>query len=153
MILSKGKVERFFRTVRDRFLSQELDLSSLDVLNKQFSLWVEEKYNAAVHSAIGMKPVDRFNMDNKRIRFLEPDRFNDELFYAEESRTVKKDNTFSFDAKRYEAPVDLRSKQIQIRFDRHHKDRIIVYYKNERTGEANLLDLYANAKLHQRRQS
>jgi putative transposase len=150
---AKGKVERFFRTVRDRFLTQELDLSSVEILNRQFSIWMEEKYNASVHSAIGMKPIDRFNMDARRIRFLEPGRFNDELFFAEETRTVKKDNTFSFCSIRYEAPVDLRGRKIQIRFDRFKKDRIVVYYKNERMGEAQTLDLFANANFHERRKS
>lgn len=148
---AKGKVERFFRTVRDQFLTEQLDLSSLDALNRQFSLWVEDKYNANVHSAIGMKPVDRFNLDAKRIRFLEPGQFNDELFFAEESRMVKKDNTFSFASVRYEAPVDLRDKKIQIRFDRMKKDKIIVYYKNNRMGQANTLDLFANAQLRRRK--
>jgi hypothetical protein len=43
---AKGKIERYFRTVRDQFLSRELDLSSLEALNRQFTQWVEEQYNA-----------------------------------------------------------------------------------------------------------
>ncbi len=31
---SKGKIERFFRTLRDQFLSRQLDLSSLKALKK-----------------------------------------------------------------------------------------------------------------------
>ena len=57
---AKGKIERFFRTVRDRFLTQKLDLSSLDALNRQFRDWVEGDYNAREHSTLKMKPVDRF---------------------------------------------------------------------------------------------
>ena len=37
---AKGKIERFFRTVRDGFLLRELDLSSLACLNSQFQEWV-----------------------------------------------------------------------------------------------------------------
>jgi len=51
---AKGKIERFFRTVRARFLARELDLSSLEALNRQFTLWVEEDYNCRVHSTLGM---------------------------------------------------------------------------------------------------
>jgi len=147
---AKGKVERFFRTVRETFLSRQLDLSSLDTLNRQFTAWVEDEYNAARHSAIGMRPIDRFGLDLKRIRFLQPDRFNDELFYAEDTRSVKKDNTFSVDNVRYEAPADLRDKKIVIRYDRLRKDRIIVFYKNQRIGEATLLNLITNGKLKRR---
>ena len=149
---AKGKIERFFRTLRDRFLSLNLDLSSIDILNKQFTGWVENNYNAAPHSATGMKPIDRFAMDLKRIRFLPPNQANDELFYAEDSRKVKKDNTFSFNAMRYEAPLDLRNKTVQVRFDRFKKDKVMVYYKSQRMGQANELDLIANASLARRKE-
>ena len=39
---AKGKIERFFRRVRDQVLNQKLDLSSLEALNRQFTLWVEQ---------------------------------------------------------------------------------------------------------------
>jgi hypothetical protein len=144
---AKGKIERFYRTTRERFLSRILNLSSLDVLNKQFTLWVEDEYNAVTHSAIGLKPIDRFALDLKRIRFLPPSDVTDELFYDEDTRMVKKDNTFPFKNKRYEAPADLRQKQIVIRFDRARPVRIVVYYKEQRIGEAKVLDLIANGLL------
>jgi len=144
---AKGKIERFFRTLRDKFLAIELDLSSIEKLNRQFTQWVEESYNNQIHSAIGMKPIDRFGMDLKRIIYLSPNKVNDELFYVEEIRKVKKDNTFSFKSGRYEAPVDLRGREIQIRYDRHKLDRIVVYYKAERVGEAKVLDLISNGLL------
>jgi hypothetical protein len=50
---AKGKVERIFRTVREQFLSRTLDHSSLEALNRQFTHWVEEHYNAQVHSILG----------------------------------------------------------------------------------------------------
>jgi putative transposase len=144
---AKGKVERFFRTVRDKFLIRQLDLSSLDALNRQFTDWVENDYNAAEHSAIGMKPIDRFGLDLKRIRFLPPDQVNDELFFAEETRKVKKDNTFPFNNLRYEVCTDLRDKDIVIRFNKSKKDTVIVYYKNNRIGMAKPVDLIANGLL------
>ena len=144
---SKGKIERFFRTSRDQFLMRSLDLSSLAALNRQLNIWVEEEYNSKPHSALGMAPISRFALDTHQIRFLPPDQANDELFYAEEDRGVKKDNTFSFKSQRFEAPVDLREKTISIRFDRSNPGPVIVYYKNQRMGEALKLDLYANALL------
>jgi transposase InsO family protein len=144
---AKGKIERFFRRVRDQFLTRNLDLSSLETLNKQFTQWLEDEYNAVTHSALGMKPIDRFGLDLNRIRFLPPSESNDELFYAEETRTVKKDNTFSFKNCRYETPVDLSEKQIQIRYERSSCNRIVVYYKGQRLGEAKRLDLIANGLL------
>jgi hypothetical protein len=94
-----------------------------------------------------MKPIDRFALDLKRIRFLPPSQVSDELFYAEDTRRVKKDNTFSFKSTRYEAPVDIRDKEIQIRFNRSTFTPVVVYYKNQRLGEAKLLNLIANGLL------
>jgi transposase InsO family protein len=143
---AKGKIERFFRRVRDQFLVRKLDLSSLEALNRQFSHWVENDYNALPHDAIGMKPIDRFGIDLSRIRFLPPSQYNDELFYAEAVRKVKKDNTFSFHGRRYESSVDLRDKEIQLRYDRHRHDSaaVIIYHKGQRLGTARLLDAVAN---------
>ena len=146
---AKGKIERFFRRVRDQFLIQKLDLSSLEALNRQFTHWVERDYNATDHDAIAMKPLDRFGIDLTRVRFLAPSQHSDELFYAEATRKVKKDNTFSFSARRYETPVDLRDKEVQLRYDRRRSDigmsaAVIVYYKGQRMGAARLLDAVAN---------
>ena len=144
---AKGKVERFFRRVRGQFLSRNLDLSSLKELNRAFTDWAEKEYNASEHSAIGMKPIDRFGMDLNRIHFLEPSESTDELFYAEDTRKVKKDNTFSFKRVRYETPVDLAGKEITVRYERHKQTDIVVYYKGERMGTAKPLDAVANGLL------
>lgn len=148
---AKGKIERFYRNVRDNFLCKKLDLSSLETLNKQFITWLEDEYNSKVHSSIGMKPIDRFGLDLKRIRFLSPCENNDELFYTEEERDVKKDNTFSLKSIRFEAPADLREKTIQVRYDRHHFDKVIVFYKDQNLGPARNVDFIANGLIKRRR--
>jgi transposase InsO family protein len=141
---AKGKIERFFRTVRAQFLAMELDLSSLEALNRQFTRWVEEDYNCRVHGTLGMKPVDRFGIDRTRIRFLPPNQAGDELFYIEASRSVRPDNTFQINSTRYEAPADLHSRQIQVRYDRRKIDHPVVYYKGHRIGLARPVDFLAN---------
>jgi transposase InsO family protein len=142
---AKGKIERFFRTVREQFLSRALDLTSVEALNRQFIAWVEEQYNAQAHSVLGMTPLDRFALDRARVGYLPPNQANDELFFVEEERHVRADNTFSFKALRWEAPRHLPDRTIQIRFQR--KDpagRVVVFYKGERMGEARRLDPVAN---------
>jgi transposase InsO family protein len=142
---AKGKIERFFRTVRDQFLARDLDLGSLEALNRQFTQWVEEQYNAQVHSILGMSPLDRYALDRKWVRFLPPNEANDELFFVEEERHVRADNTFSFKSLRFEAPRHLPDRTIHIRFQRSQPiSRVVVYYKGERMGEARLLDAVAN---------
>jgi transposase InsO family protein len=152
---AKGKIERFFRRVRDQFLVRKLDLASLEILNRQFTHWVESDYNATEHDALGMKPIDRFGIDLARVRFLAPSEHNDELFFAEAVRKVKKDNTFSFLGQRYETPVDLRDKEIQLRYDRHRTDNaaVVIYHKGQRMGAARLLDAVANGLARRKEQS
>ena len=142
---AKGKVERFFRTVRDQFLIRQLDLSSLEALNRAFTEWVEEHYNAQLHSVLGMSPLDRYALDRKNVHFLPPNEANDELFFMEEERLVRADNTFAFQGRRFEAPRHLPDRTIQVRFERKNPARrLVVYYKGERMGEARLLNMIAN---------
>ena len=142
---AKGKIERFFRTVREQFLCRQLDLSGMEALNRQFTAWVEERYNAAKHSVLGMSPLDRFALDRRRIRYLPPDEAGEELFFAEDERVVKADNTFSFKGVRCEAPRHLPGRKVQVRYRRStpHR-RIVVYFQGERMGEARPLDPVAN---------
>ncbi|MEU1529800.1 integrase core domain-containing protein [Streptomyces fagopyri] len=51
----RGKVERFFRTVREQFLI-EVDtgkVTDLPTLNRLFTAWVEQDYRRRVHSETG----------------------------------------------------------------------------------------------------
>jgi hypothetical protein len=84
-------------------------------------------------------------LDRSRLHYLPPNQANDELFFVEEDRTVRADNTFSFKSLRWEAPRHLPDRTIQIRFQRSQPaSRVVVYYKGERMGEARLLDPIAN---------
>jgi putative transposase len=154
---AKGKIERFFRGFRDRFLTLHTSFSSLEALNRLTHQWVEEEYNAKHHSGIQMIPLDRFNLDRNRVQFLTDDAISAEVFFVEEDRKVSKTNVFSINSQRYECPVDLREKTVQVRFDRSRfdrtgagqttADRFIVYFNGQRMGEATRLNLHANARL------
>lgn len=75
------------------------------------------------------------------------DAYSAEVFFVEENRKVSKTNVFSINSQRYECPVDLREKTIQVRYDRMRHDRFVVYFDGHRMGEATVLNLYANAQL------
>ena len=59
---TKGKIERFFRTVRDQFLVELEDRDDLDLaeLNRLFGAWLEVVYHRRVHSETGQTPLARF---------------------------------------------------------------------------------------------
>ncbi|MCH7229125.1 DDE-type integrase/transposase/recombinase, partial [Haloferula sp. A504] len=144
---SKGKIERFFRTVRDQFLERNLDsISCLEELNEHFTRWVEDEYHTREHSTLGMRPLDRFGLDLGRIRHLQHCSFNEELFFLEATRKVRTDNTFHFQKIRYEAPRDLRGKTITIRYSRFigTSGHPIAYFEGERLGSASPVDFIDN---------
>ena len=142
---AKGKIERFFRGFRDRFLVQHTEFKSLEELNDKTHEWIENEYNHQKHSSIGMTPIDRFALDHVRISFLTDDEFTEEVFFVEETRKVSKTNLFSINSIKWECPVDLRDKKIQVRFDRNNKTHFIVYFNGNRMGEASPVNLVYNA--------
>jgi hypothetical protein len=148
---AKGKIERFFRGFRDRFLTQHITFQTLDELNDKTQKWIENDYNSKPHSGIQMVPTDRFNLDFDRVEFLTDDEYSAELFYIEESRKVSKTNVFSINSTQFECPVDLREQKIQVRYDRARRDCFIVYFADKRMGEATLLNLHNNANEHRQR--
>jgi len=143
---AKGKIERFFRGFRDRFLTQHTEYQSIEALNELTHQWIENDYNSQHHTGIQMKPIDRFNLDLSRIEFINDDHYSEEIFFIEETRNVSNTNTILINSTRYECPVDMRSKKVQVRYDRNTRNRFIIYYKDKRMGEAHLLNLHHNAK-------
>jgi len=148
---AKGKIERFFRGFRDRLLTQHTRFESLADLNAKTQAWIEDEYNSKHHAGIQMIPIDRFNLDHRRIQFLTDDETTAEVFFIEVDRKVSKTNVFSINNQKYECPVDLRQKTVQVRYDRSRMNRFIVYFAGKRMGEALLLNLLFNA--HQRREN
>ncbi|MCQ8836554.1 DDE-type integrase/transposase/recombinase [Streptomyces malaysiensis] len=58
----RGKIERFFRTVREQFLV-EVDtekVTDLAMLNRLFTAWVEQVYHRRAHSETGQQPLERW---------------------------------------------------------------------------------------------
>lgn len=133
---AKGKIERFFRGFRDRFLTRHTRFDSLDDLNRKTTRWVEDEYNTQPHSGIQMAPIDRFNLDIGRVRFLTDDEYTAEVFFIEVERKVSKTNVFSLLSCRFECPVDLREQTVQVRYDRARRDRFVVYFAGRRMGVA-----------------
>jgi transposase InsO family protein len=146
---AKGKVERFFLTVRTSFLNPLMEMEppkSLDELNRKFWRWGEEEYNQKKHSATGMPPVERWMASAHRVRLLKAG-CEDEAFLFETSRMVKKDGTFSLDGKTYETSWTLSGKKITVRHDPFRADRPRVRHEKNDYGAATLLDRNFNSRM------
>jgi len=127
---AKGKIERFFRTVRDGFLAGLRPASSLDVLNQTFHAWLHDQYNRAPHRGIdGKTPLDTFlaNAENHIRRlpsYIDPA----ELFCRKESRLVAKDGTFRVNNILYEAEEHLIGRRIDVLYDRDDASRKVKVF-------------------------
>jgi len=115
--LAKGKIERLFRTVRDRFLTP-LSCGTLpedlDALNRAFRSWTET-YHRTVHSAHRSTPLDRWLAGASRLRTIAPDEL-ERCFLFEVTRTIRKDGTFSIDGRRFETDWTLSGRRLPVRF-------------------------------------
>jgi transposase InsO family protein len=126
----KGKIERFFRTVRDGFLSGLRQVASLHDLNEAFHAWLHDQYNRAPHSSLeGKSPLDTFlaNADN-HLRRLPPHIEPAELFCRKESRLVARDGTFRVNNILYETEEQFIGRRVDVLYDRDDPSRKVKVY-------------------------
>jgi putative transposase len=140
---SKGKIERFFRTLQESFLA-ELSFepaTELEQLNNRLWSWIENTYHRRTHAALGGKsPLERFS--SVQLRPL-PENWQ-ALFYERIKRRVRLDATVSLEAQLWEVPVHLRGRQIELRRDPFEPSRIEVWYQGTLCGRATRCDKVLN---------
>ena len=102
----KGKIERWFRTVRSQFLTtlQPADTASLEALNRRLWAYVEGEYHHAPHRGLadGKTPLDQWGLAGGEVRYVDATVDLDDLFLFEAKRRVMKDRTVSLDGRLYE---------------------------------------------------
>jgi putative transposase len=131
---TKGKIERFFRTVRDQFLVEIDDGVQLPELNRLFSAWVEVVYHRRVHSETEQTPLARF--DTAGAPALPTPALVREAFLWSVERTVTKTATVSLYANSYEIDPALVGRKVELVFDPFDLTRIEVRYQQRPFGTA-----------------
>ncbi|MDQ3722671.1 MAG: DDE-type integrase/transposase/recombinase, partial [Actinomycetota bacterium] len=133
---TKGKIERFFRTVRDRFLVELEDRDDLDLgeLNRLFGAWLEVVYHCRVHSQTGQTPLARFAAAGTPV--LPAPELLREAFLWSETRMVAKTATVSLLGNDYEVDGALAGRRCQLLFDPFDLTSIEVRYQNRPFGLA-----------------
>lgn len=142
----KGKIERFFRTVRMQFLNQ-VHATSIDEMNQRLWAWVEGEYHLSPHRGIDNEtPLDRWAQVAARIKTVGPEIDLDDLFLWEVKRQVRTDRTVSLNGNLYEAPAELVRQNVTLRYDPGAPTSrpLQVWHKNARFGDAKPLDAQAN---------
>nr|WP_312883724.1 integrase core domain-containing protein [Paraburkholderia youngii] len=146
---AKGKLERWHRTLRERFLA-ELDathIRDMADLNARLWAWVEQVYHRRKHSALGEHtPLSRYQQDLPRIRQLGMLAARlDEQFLHRIARHVRRDGTVSFNGKRFEVPYELTGQTVLLVVDPHAGTVLRVESQTgQALGAATALDAVAN---------
>jgi Integrase core domain. len=145
----RGKIERFFRTVRDQFLRplDEAAIKSIEDLNIRFRTWLESEYHRNPHRGIGGRtPLDAWLDGTKYLVAIDPSIDLDRAFYHVQYRKVYRDSTFTLDGVLYEAPSVLAGDKIKLSYDPLPlRRRVFVECDGKEYGEARPVDSFANA--------
>lgn len=94
----KGKVERLFRFIQERFIP-EMKANSFEELNQEFSRWVEWYNSFHTNRMTGAKPKERFKPNG--FKPLSGKEELDYVFSLKTMRKIDKYNSFSLDGIRY----------------------------------------------------
>ena len=144
---SRGKIERFFRTTRERFLSVLQEGMTLEELNEACSLWLKDDYHHKLHTGIEERPIDRYNASVGRVLIRRLSREElDEIFLIRHERVVNNDTTISFKGSLYEVPTAYIRQRIEIRHPIDEPEELYLYDNGVRVGRIKLLDKKENAR-------
>jgi len=148
----RGKVERFFRTVREQFLVEVTDTTSEDLaaagvdhqaalleLNRLFIAWVETEYPRRIHSETGQSPLARWEAGWDRLGRTPAIPTADDLteaFLWSQWRTVTKTATVSLHANTYQVDAGLVGRRVELVFSPFDLETVEVRYRDKSYGKA-----------------
>ena len=114
---AKGKVERNFRTLKERWL-YGIDISrigSLEEFNQMLTDYIR-KHNTTRHSVTGVSPLERYLSSGERIRKPESGEWLEECFHNRLMRKVNRDATIHLSGMIYDAPMQFIGQKVEVRF-------------------------------------
>jgi transposase InsO family protein len=146
---AKGKIERFFRTVRSRFLAGLRTVNSLHDLNVAFDAWLQNEYNRHEHGALDKQtPLTVFlHRVEGRLRRLPKHIDPAELFCRKEQRQVAHNGTFRINNRLYETEEHLIGRKIYILYDKDDPTHAVKIFDGPcYVHTAMPLDYFGNAQ-------
>ena len=148
---SRGKIERFFRTVRESFLIDQKATTLLEI-NEHFGVWLRDEYHHRHHHGIDCFPTERYRRsvhDYPRGRVNED--VLEEFFMARAQRKVKKDATLSFGKLIYELAPSYIGQRVDIRYRQERPREIFLYVNDKCVTQLRVVDARANGKSYKPR--
>ncbi len=141
----RGKIERFFLTVRTQFLPTLPEALSLDELNSRFSAWLDGEYHVRKHSGTGQTPIERYLAHIPLLRSAPKDLLD--YFRHTVKRKVDKDRTVTLNGRLYEAPVGLIGQTVTLLYHEGDLSRIEIFSDEHSVGFLVPLNLGANSRV------
>jgi len=141
----RGKIERFFRTVRMQFLPSCPAGLPIDRVNESFTKWLEEQYHITVHSSTKQTPINRYLKHAHLVREAPKDLHD--YFRIHANRKVDRDRTVSLCGRLYEAPIPLIGKTITLLYHEDDLLRVEAFYNGVTHGMLVPLDMNINCRI------
>ena len=152
---SKGKIERFFRTVRTRFLSLHSQFQSLEELNELYWKWLNEDYHCKEHRGIKTSPLEYYLKQADQVKVITDTRVLDEHFLLRVTRKVNHDATVALENLLFETNATLAGKRVEVRYDPEWLSQpdktLLLYIDSKQVGEAKLVNYLDNAHVKRRK--
>ena len=130
---SKGKVERHFRTLKERWL-YTLDINAITSL-AQFNTMLRDymrSYNTTFHRGIHAVPLDRYEASKDPPRKPASRQWLDDCFYNRITRKVRKDSTVAIDKVCYDVPMQFISARVDIRYLPDDMDSAFILFEDQK---------------------
>jgi len=133
---TKGKIERFFRTVRSQFLVEveARGVADLAELNRLFTAWVEVVYHRRAHTETRATPLERFTSVPPPV-LPSPAELREAFLWAE-TRMVTKTATVSLFGNSFEVDAALVGRRAELVFDPFDLTDIEVRFQGRSMGKA-----------------
>jgi transposase InsO family protein len=141
----RGKIERFFRTVRMQFLPGCPAGVPIDQVNESFTKWLEEQYHATIHSSTKQTPINRYLKHAHLVREAPKDLHD--YFRIHANRKVDRDRTVSLCGRLYEAPIPLIGKTITLLYHENDLFRVEAFYNGVTYGMLVPLNMNINCRI------
>lgn len=140
----KGKIERFFKTVRSQLLPT-LQATTFDEANSALSKWIEEHYHQRKHRSTGQSPFERFSAQIHCLR-QPPENLRDS-FRKVIRRRVNRDRSVVIEKRLFEAPVALIGKRVELLYHEHEPLCVEVRFAGQSQGTLTPIDLHVNSRV------
>jgi putative transposase len=148
----RGKIERFFRTLRDGFL-RPLEVQSIagfEDLNLRLRTWLETEYHRSGHRGLAnhQTPLEAWLEKAHHLKPLNPLTDLDTVFFHETHRRVAKDNTVTMNNRLYEVPPILCGKKVTLRYNpQQNTAKVQAWFDGKDYGACREVDSYANTRV------